>query len=154
MFFGGRKQVSGDKLLAKYAATVEQMLSKVGVDPVEARLNTVEGFGWNFRRGSAVIEVYVSQQGNRGFFQVLAPIVHIPPSNLLPLYRHLLELNLQLTNASIGVYLDVVYVFNERPLEGLDPVEADNIIKLVAGYADELDNQIADEFGARLYSQV
>ena len=68
------------------------------------------------------------KQEGEGYLQVLSPIIHLPDQNLLPLYRRLLELNLQLTNTSIGVYLDVVYVFNERPLQGLDSVEANHII--------------------------
>lgn len=140
--------------LDQYAQTVEQILLGVGVDPQQARMNLQDGFGWSFRRGSAVIEVYVSQQDGTGYLQVLSPILHLPMSNLLPLYRHLLELNLQLTNAALGVHLDVVYVFSERPLEGLDAVEANNIITLVAGYADELDDKIASEFGGRLYARI
>ena len=148
---GGRKPV---QRLDQYAQTVEQILLGVGVDPQQARMNIQDGFGWSFRRGSAVIEVYVSQQEGAGHLQVLSPILHLPMSNLLPLYRRLLELNLQLTNASFGVHLDVVYVFNERPLEGLDAVEANNIITLVAGYADEMDDKLVGEFGGRLYSRI
>ncbi len=140
--------------LDQYAQTVEQILLGVGVDPQQARMNLQDGFGWSFRRGSAVIEVYVSQQDGTGYLQVLSPILHLPMSNLLPLYRHLLELNLQLTNAALGVHLDVVYVFSERPLEGLDAVDANNIITLVAGYADELDDKIVSEFGGRLYARI
>ena len=150
--FPGRRRTGGS--LEAYAATVERILSKIGIEPDKSRLNTDQGYAWNFRRGSAIIEIYVSQQDNRGFLQVLSPIIHLPTTNLLPLYRRLLELNLQLTSASLGVYLDVVYVFNERPLEGLDAVEADNIITLVAGYADDLDNVLVNEFGGRLYSQT
>lgn len=148
---------SGRKLaprLDQYAQTVEQILLGVGVDPQQARMNLQDGFGWSFRRGSAVIEVYVSQQDGTGYLQVLSPILHLPMTNLLPLYRHLLELNLQLTNAAMGVHLDVVYVFSERPLEGMDAVEANNVITLVAGYADELDDKIVTEFGGRLYSRI
>lgn len=153
--FGRRKQPSvSATTLDVYAATVDKILIEIGIDPQKARMKTEQGFGWNFPRGSALIEIYVSQHGNRGFLQVLAPIIHLPQTGLLPLYRRMLELNLQLTNASIGVYLDVVYVFNERPLEGLDAVEANNIITQVAGYADELDNVLVNEFGGRLYSQV
>jgi hypothetical protein len=150
--FRGRK--SPGARLENYAATVEQILAAVGVDPDQSRLNTEAGFGWSFRRGSATIEVYVSQQDDVGYLQVLAPILHLPSNSLLPLYRHLLELNLQLTNAALGVHLDVVYVFSERPLEGLDSTEANNIIALIAHYADELDNQLFTEFGGRLYGQV
>ncbi|HLU09372.1 MAG TPA: YbjN domain-containing protein [Oceanobacillus sp.] len=140
--------------LQTYAATVEQILLSIGIDPQQARMNTQEGFGWNFRRGSAVIEIYISQQDSTGYMQVLSPILHLPATGLLPLYRRLLELNLQLTNAALGVYLDVVYVFSERPLEGMDSVEANTIINLVATYADELDDKLMQEFGGRLYGRI
>jgi hypothetical protein len=140
--------------LQVYAATVEQILLSVGIDPQQARMNTQEGFGWSFRRGSAVIEIYISQQDSIGYFQVLSPILHLPTTGLLPLYRRLLELNLQLTNAALGVYLDVVYVFSERPLEGMDPSEANSIINMVATYADDLDDKLMEEFGGRLYGRI
>lgn len=141
-------------LLQQHAVTVEQILSSVGIDPAQARMNTGQGYGWSFQRGSALIEVYVVQQDDRQYFQVLAPILHLPQTGLLPLYRRLLELNLQLTNASVGVYQDVIYIFNERPLTGLDAQEANYIITQISEYADELDNQLLNEFGGRLYSQI
>lgn len=137
-----------------HIANVEQILTAVGIDPKMARLEVENGYGWNFRRGSAIIEVYVSQKDGSGYLQVLSPIIHLPDKGLLQLYRRLLELNLQLVNASLGIYLDVVYVFNERPLQGLDPEEVNQIITQLAGYADELDDQLIEEFGGRLYSQV
>ena len=152
MFNAGARKAA--PRLDQYAQTVEQILLTVGVDPQQARMNIQDGFGWSFRRGSAVIEVYVSQQEGAGYLQVLSPILHLPMSNLLPLYRRLLELNLQLTNAALGVHLDVVYVFSERPLDGLDAVEANNIITLVAGYADEMDDKLVTEFGGRLYARI
>ena len=149
---GGRPQ-TGPRLDI-YAQTVEQLLLNLGIDPGQARMNTQEGYGWSFRRGSAVIEVYVTQNGGVGFLQVLAPILHLPMQGLLPLYRRLLEMNLQLTNAAFGVYLDVVYIFNERPLDGLDAVEANQIINTVAQYADDLDDKLLEEFGGRLYTRI
>lgn len=153
MLFSGRKHQSA-KALEHHADTVENILASLNIDLDEARLSTEQGFGWSFRRGSAIIEVYISEHDGDGYLQVLAPIIIIPESGLLPLYRRLLELNLQLTNASLGVYYDVVYVFTERPLQGLDSVEADAIIRTVAEYADDLDNSLVSEFGGRLYSQV
>ncbi|MEZ4670158.1 MAG: YbjN domain-containing protein [Anaerolineae bacterium] len=140
--------------LEVYAGTVEQILASIGIDPVRARMSTDSGFGWSFQRGSAVIEIFVSQQDGVGYLQVLSPILHMPINGLLPLYRRLLELNLQLTNASFGVYLDVVYVFNERPLDGLDGNEANTIINMVAAYADDMDDKLVAEFGGRLYAKV
>lgn len=148
-----QQQSSAPKTLETYAGTVEQILAALNIDPATARLNTAQGYGWSFRRGSAIIEVYVSEVEGRGYFQVLSPILHLPATGLLPLFRRLLELNLQLTNASLGVHYDVVYVFNERTLEGLDAIEANHIIQMVASYADDLDNQLINEFGGRLFGQ-
>lgn len=154
MFGRNRKPTKRTKSLEEHANTLEVILDTLNIDVDEARLNTENGFGWTFRRGSAIIEVYISEQGGQGHMQVLAPIQVLPDSGLLPLYRHLLELNLQLTNASLGVFYDVVYVFNERPLQGLEAEEANAIITMVAGYADDLDNRLVNEFGGRLYSQI
>ena len=140
--------------LAQHAATVEQILQTIGVEPGRARMDTETGYGWSFQRGSALIEIYIAEQEGREYLQVLSPLIHVPPGGLLPLYRRLLELNLSLTNASLGVYLDVVYVFNERPLAGLDGNEADFIIKQISEYADTLDDQLVGEFGGRLYGQA
>ncbi len=152
--FRGRNRATGETALEVYAGTIEQILTAVGIDPVRARMRTETGFGWSFQRNSAVIEIFVSQQDGVGYLQVLSPIMHLPINGLLPLYRRLLELNLQLTNAALGVYLDVVYVFNERPLEGLDGNEANTIINMVASYADDLDDKLVQEFGGRLYAKV
>ncbi|MEM6284572.1 MAG: YbjN domain-containing protein [Chloroflexota bacterium] len=159
--FGGRSQPNRDtgenpniRTIKQHADTIDAILAQIGLNPQDVRMNTDEGYGWSFRRGSAVIEVYLSQQEGVGFLQVLSPIMHIPTVNVLPLYRRLLELNLQLTSAAMGIYGDVVYVFYERPLVGLDASEANDIIGKVAGYADDLDNQLVEEFGGRLYMQV
>lgn len=152
MFGGSRRKRQSS--LDRHAQTVEIILQDLGVDLNQARMSTDGGYGWSFQRGSALIEIYLTEQGGREYFQVLSPLLHVPAGGLLPLYRHLLELNLSLTNASIGIYLDVVYVFNERPLEGLDASEADHIIENISKYADDLDNRLIEEFGGRLYGQV
>lgn len=131
---------------------VEAILSGIGVEPAAARMEVESGYGWNFQRGSALIEVYLTPE-EQGYLQVLSPIMHLPASNLLALYRRLLELNLQLTNAALGVHEDVVYLYHERLLAGLDAAEADAIIRRLGQYADELDDALAGEFGGRMYGR-
>ena len=132
--------------------TVESILAAIGVDPAAARMQVERGYGWNFERGSALIEVYLTPD-EQGYLQVLSPIMHLPAANLLALYRRLLELNLKLTNAALGVHEDVVYLYHERLLAGLDAAEADAIIRRLARYADELDDALAAEFGGRMYGR-
>lgn len=138
--------------LAFSARTVESILAQIGVDAAAARMRVDTGYGWHFLRGSALIEVYVTPE-ERGYLQVLAPMMHLPQGNLLPLYRRMLELNLELTNAALGLHEDVVYLYHERLLEGLDAGEADVIIRRLARVADELDDALVEEFGGRLYGQ-
>ncbi len=139
--------------LARHAEMVQQALISLGIDPNQSRLNVTSGYGWNFRYGSAVIEVYIHFNEEGSYFQVLSPIMHLPQAGLLPLYRRMLELNLQLVNAALGIYHDAVYIFSERPLEGLDQVEVSSTIGRVAAYADDLDNKLVAEFGGRLYAR-
>ncbi len=140
--------------LDDHVGLVQNILREIGVDPDQARLATTEGLGWAFRRGSAIVEIYLVQRDGAGSLKVLSPIMHLPSSGLLPLYRRLLEMNLTLSNAAFGVYSDVVFVFSERPLDGLDPQEVDHIIEQVARFADEYDDRLVSEFGGRLYVRV
>ncbi len=153
-FFGRREQKPSEPPdqfdLSLHA--VESILTAIGVDPSAARMTVERGYGWNFQRGSALIEVYLTPD-EQGHLQVLSPIMHLPADDLLALYRRLLELNLQLTNAALGVHEDVVYLYHERRLAGLDAAEADAIIRRLAQYADELDDALADEFGGRMYGR-
>ena len=152
--FGRRAKAEdqGDQQLALSARAVENILASIDVDPTAARMDVESGYAWNFWRGSALIEIYLTPE-DWGYLQVLSPIMHLPQSNLLPLYRRMLELNLEMTNAALGVHEDVVYVFHERLLEGLDAVEADVIVRRLAQYADELDDVLVEEFGGRMYGQ-
>ena len=149
---GDRDKDESSDPLEFSARAVERILAQIGVDAAAARMDVESGYGWNFLRGSALIEVYLSPE-ERGYLQALAPLMHLPPSNLLALYRRLLELNLELTNAALGVHEDVVYLYHERLLEGLDASEADVIIRRLARVADELDDALVEEFGGRLYGQ-
>jgi hypothetical protein len=142
------------KSLADYARLVEMVLQEANIDAVSSRIPITTGYAWRFRQGSALVEVNVVEQDGRGYLQVMSPIINLPQTGLLPLYRRLLEYNMQLTNVALGVFQDVVYVFHERSLSDLDMGEAHAIILLVANYADDLDNGLVNEYGGRLYSQI
>mgnify|MGYP000055664643 CR=1 FL=1 len=137
--------------LQKHAAVVEQNLASIGIDPSRARMNSDSGYGWSIQISSALIEIYLAEQEERVYLQVLSPLIHIPPSSIGPLFRRLLELNLSIPNASFGIYLDVIYIFNERPLDSLDTDMMKFNITHIATYANNLDHQLVNEFGGRIY---
>lgn len=151
-----RPNTQQDPGLAAVAARIDGILHALGVDPALARVDDGSGrnFVWQFQRGTALVEVLLLNEGGRQFFQVCSPILHIPQDGLVRFYRRLLEYNMQLSGAAFAVYRDVVYVVHERALAGLDDAEANEMISTVAGFADELDDRLAAEFGGRLFGQV
>lgn len=141
--------------LPEYAAIIEGVLLGLGQEPDKIRkMPDSTTYHWSFQYRSATVQLYLLELEGQRFLQAFAPIIHLPQSNLLALYRHLLEVNLKMTNAATGINHDIVYVFHERILDGLDAVEAQAIINGVAHYADKLDDELLKEFGGRRYMQV
>jgi hypothetical protein len=145
-----RQDMSSATLL-KYVGDIENILSMIDINPNEARAHSIEGFRWFFHWGSAHIEVTVIEREASGYFRVFAPLMTLPASNRETLFRALLNHNLEMTSAALALYDDVVYVFSERPLEGMDTEEARYIITRVASYADDLDNYLVTTYGGKLY---
>lgn len=138
--------------LPRVAARIDSVLAALGLNPTEAR---VGDYTWQFQRGTALVEIkLVQEDGGQAFFQISAPVMHLPHDNLLRLYRRLLELNMQLVGVAFAIYHDVVYLVDERPVPGLDEDEAHAMINTVAGFADQLDDELVAEFGGRLFGQV
>lgn len=142
--------------LKDHAANIEKVLEALKVPPEGARrrYEVDQDYMWEFRRGSAIIQLQIFRDEGREYFKVLSPLLILPTSNLLPLYRRLLETNLRLTHAALGVYQDTVYMFSERLLDGMDSEEALHMIDMISQYADNLDNQLVNEFGGRLFGQI
>lgn len=150
--FGGGRRNAPTSNVEKTAMYVERLLGEVLENPAQARM---EGqLGWNIMLGSANIEILIAENEQGQTLQVVAPLMHLPQTGLLPLYRRLLELNMMTPGITFGVYGDVVFLYNERPLEGLDEVEVRDIIQRMALNADKYDNELVEEFGGRLYNSV
>lgn len=148
--FGRKKTDIGD--IKESVKIVREVLGKIGINETPQPIDGGKGFGWVIQRGSAVVYVMINQIDSKGFFKVISPILYLPSENLLPLYRSILEINMDLISAALGVQEDKVCVMSERSIAGLDAEEADEIIKRVSYYADQLDNKLAAEFGGRLFS--
>ncbi|MCU0499689.1 MAG: YbjN domain-containing protein [Anaerolineae bacterium] len=145
------RQNKESESLRLHADTIEKILSAIDVNPNEARNHSEDGYQWKFEWGSALVEVLVSERGGKGYFQVFAPLFYLPEKGREPLYQAMLEHNLEMTTAALGLHEDVVYVFSERPLDNMITEEARQIITLVAYYADLLDDKLISEFGGKLY---
>src|SRR5262249_32749728 len=83
--------------------------------------------------------------------RISSPLVYTPETNREQLYKHLLELNNNLSSCALSIYNDLVLVVSQRPTLGLTQEEMDELVWNAAYVADLLDNKLAEQFGAKLY---
>lgn len=141
--------------LQRHQRQIEDILKTLEMKPEDHRveLDDENELAWVVGRGSirAGIRIFWDAEGGIGWFSVEAPLVRLPDDNLLPFYRKLLDLNGEYPGVTLQTRGDVVYLDCGRPLDGLDPTEAEEILHRVTGIADELDDLLAEEFDAPLY---
>lgn len=82
--------------------------------------------------------------------RIFSPILYLPSENILPFYLRCLEINRELLTCALCTHEDKVTLVSQRPIEGLDPEELEGTVNYLAAVADDLDNKLADEFGAKL----
>ena len=77
--------------------------------------------------------------------------------NTIILHINMLDDSALAQQESVGVLgVNLIYAAfkaEEGPIKGLDPEELEGTLTFLAGVADDLDNKLADEFGARLYTE-
>ncbi len=152
MLFGHHKTSNGT--LSEAVQMVETYFRHRGLDPNKFKLPSAGEFGWWIKEGSAQVYIVV-QEGNeelRTILRISSPLVYIPETNKEQFYRHLLELNSDLSSCALSVYNDVVLVVVQRPTLGLSQEEMDELVWNAAYVADLLDNKMVANFGARLYN--
>ena len=137
----------------RFAATtalLEEVLRKLGLDPTTSRVRADgDTIAWGVWRGSAQV-LLMATKGERGVWvRAIAPVVKLPPEDRrLALYARLLDLNAKaMRNAAFGVLNDNVVVVSERPEEGLDAREVEQMFKHVGAMADHYDDLLSREHG-------
>jgi len=138
---------------------VEATIKSLGIDPVAARAKDAPStVSWTFQRGSAALLVNLTQRREDEllYFRVVSPVMTLPEAAKRDaLFVHLLELNGKgLANCAFGLIGDRVVVVSERPVKGLDALEAEQIIRHLAAVADTYDDRLVSEFGGTRASDV
>lgn len=138
---------------------VEGTIRKLGIEPAGATARTGDKHhSWTFQRGSAAILVNLTQrtEDDKLYVRVVSPVMTLPEeAKRQALYVRLLELNGKgLANCGFGLIGDRVVVVSERPAEGLDAAECEQIIRHLAAVADTYDDRLVNEFGGKRASDV
>ena len=85
--------------------------------------------------------------------RVNSPILHFPEENREAFFLRLLEINRDLSYCCVAAFDDVIIVSGQRPILGLDQEELNDLIWNVSYVADKLDDDLAEEFHARIFTQ-
>lgn len=129
-----------EKMILEYVESVG--LTKKGTYNAEAD-------SWNWKRGSASIEVFIADgKNNREYLCIYSPLMKVPAKDELNFYRHLLELNY----TKLGLKLatrpnsEFVYAVSERDIKGMDYDELSVCIKDLEWWADKLDDELQERY--------
>jgi hypothetical protein len=133
---------------------VDEALKKIGLDPDTVRgKDAPDVSSWTLKRGSAQILVGLARrEPNRAvFLRVVSPVMTFPePGKREALLMRLLELNANgLGNCAFGIVGERIVALSERPTEGLDATEVEQIVRQVAAVADTYDDRLVQEFGGQ-----
>lgn len=143
--------------LASAKELVETAIKSLGLDPATVRAkDTPEQASWTLKRGSAALLVTVVRRQEVLTLRVVSPVLILPAAEArLPLYTRVLELNANgLGNCAFGLVGDRLVALSERPVEGLDPKEIEQIVRQVAAVADTYDDRLVKDFGGQRASEA
>ena len=138
---------------------VQQLCTEIGTT-AEAIYNA-DTKAWYFTRGSAKLEVFMtsyetSSKATRTFIRVFSPIYALPTDRQkqLDLYTGALEANTQYMGVKISSIPanGYLYAVAERDIEGMDYTEFSTLITDLGYWADQLDDFLAERFGAAVAS--
>lgn len=148
--FGTQKVNKGT--VAEVAHMVENLFRSRNLDAHKQQVQESLGYGWWLREGSAKIFIFVQETQSGTCLRVTSPILKVPTANREQFYQKLLSINSDLSNCALALYQDVVLVVAQRQTQGLSQEELDSIVWNIAYVADLLDDRLAKEFGAVMYS--
>jgi len=150
-FFGTKKasKVSIDQVVHM----VQEYFHRRGLDLSGHTVDATDGYGWWITEGSAKVYIFVQEDHGGPVLRVNSPILHFPPENREAFFLRLLEINRDLSYCCVAAFDDVIIVSGQRPILGLDQEELNDMIWNVSYVADRLDDDLAAEFHAPVFTQ-
>lgn len=131
--------------------TIEDALKIMGHDPSMVRNPPSEGAGWVLPVGKTILFIGLSENEGRVLMRMHAPILFMPPRDLLSFYRRMLDLNAQLVGVSLGMTLDVACVFAQQALDGASQPTVGRVIQETIKAMEVLPDLLFQEFQSARY---
>ncbi len=150
--FGTRKVAAKETTIKDCVKMIDGFFKRNKLNPNNHRLPGSDTLGWWLHRGSAIVYIILHQHGSTPTVRIISPILYLPEDHILPFYRRCLEMNMELVNCAFGAIDDRIALVSERPIAGLDHQELEGTLHYLSAVADDIDDKLADEFKAKMYS--
>ena len=131
--------------------TVNNALRALGVDPSVAQAPDSGGSGWVMPVEKSLLFLNVVDSDGLVMLNITSPILFMPPIELLPFYRKLLDLNSRLPGVSLALDRDIVCVISHHALDGLSQNAVEGILQSTGKLADALSEGLWAEFRSARY---
>lgn len=134
-------------MIEKYYQMVETCITNLGIDPSVCRGE--KAGQWSLMKGSAKvwIDVWHIERENRPYFQVMSPVMALPPNTSNEeLYKELLEINDKLFGVAFSLYNGWIWLKVIRECDGMDENEAAAMINRIGIYADQYDDHLVAKY--------
>ena len=148
-FFGTHHAERGT--IDEVSRMVEHYFKGRGLDAKAQEISGAEGSGWWLNEGSARIYVFLQNAPGGPVIRITSPIVYVPTQRQEEFYKHLLEVNANLSCCALAISEGAVIVVAQRHTMQLDQEELDDMIWNVAYVADLLDDKLVADFGTRRF---
>jgi len=159
---------SQERNLKRCMKAVESALQELGLEPGECLLDPSEYpegeipdncLSWHFpvpeqdggdptrTPRSAEVAILLSVHDDANRLEVRSLVARLPDSNILPLYRRLLELNAeQLDDVAFGVSGDFIVLTTARKTKDITAEQVGEMIEAVAALSHHFQTPLRDEF--------
>lgn len=129
-----------------YYEIIESCIKDMGEDPIACR-GELDG-QWNLKRGSASVwvDVWEMESNKQIYFQLLSPVVGVPPTNREAFYQELLQINHTLYGVAFTIKDNYAYIKMIREAQGLDKTEAAAMLDRIGYYADLYDDKLREKY--------
>lgn len=135
---------------ANIVDVIETVIDSLDSDNTAMVSTTDGGHVWKFKYGTVEVFVQLTGLSSEDTISAWSAVLKLPAKDEAKLTRKLLELNWSGTlEARFAILHDEVVVLSSRSLADLSPGEISRAITLVATIADEQDEPLQAEFGAR-----
>jgi hypothetical protein len=137
--------------IPEVAQMVHHYFRSRGLDAKQQEIAGAEGCGWWLNEGSARIYIFIQDAPGGPVLRITSPIVYVPQQRQAEFYRHILDINANLSCCALATSDDAVLVVSQRHTLSLDQEELDDMIWNVAYVADLLDDKLVGQFGTKRY---